>query len=95
MLGLLIGLSELKKIGISQACVEGDSKVVIEWRMGSWMGYWKYASFVHEIRDLVASLNISFSQVPRSQNSLVDKVAKWGVNLDVLYFSNVMPDCLN
>lgn len=69
VLSLFMGLHEFKKIEISHSCI-GDSKVMIEWGLGFCMGYRKYASFIHEIRDLGASLNISISYVSRSQNSL-------------------------
>lgn len=95
VMGLFIGLHELRNIGASHGCVEGDLKVVIGWGVGSCNGFWIYAHFIHEIRDLVASLNISLSYVLRSHNFLADRIAKWGVGLDDIYVSSVMPDIPN
>lgn len=39
-------------------------------------------------------MKISNSFVPRVQNDIADKVAKWAVNLDDLVVSDVMPDLL-
>lgn len=76
-MGLIMGLQDLRKLGASNVIVEGDSKVVISWGLSSSKGYWKYTHFIHEIREIVTSLNVSLIHVPRSQNALADNVAKW------------------
>lgn len=58
-MGLLIGFCELKNPGVSNAYVEGDSKVVIRWGLDKSNGYWKYANQIHEIWDLMVCPNIS------------------------------------
>lgn len=78
VLGLLFSLRELKKIRASLVCAEGDLKVVIGWGSGSCSGLLKYDHFIHEIREIVVSLNFCLAHMPRVQNSLVDKIAKWG-----------------
>lgn len=59
--------------------MEGDSSVVVGWGLGSSEGSWKYAQQIHEIRDLVVALQVELKHVPRSQNGLMDKLAKRGV----------------
>lgn len=41
--GLLIGLHELKSMGIIGCIVEGDSAVVTGWRLGKGIGSWELA----------------------------------------------------
>lgn len=69
--------------------------MVIGWGVGSCNGSWINANFIHEIRDLAPSLNISLSYVLRSHNFLADRIAKWGVGLDDIYVSSVIPDIPN
>lgn len=47
---------------------------------------------IHEIRDLVVSLNVVLSHVLRFQNGMADKIAKWGIWLPNVLRSNVMLD---
>ena len=81
VMGLHMGLRELKSLGIGRVVVEGNSKVVVGWARGSYQGTWLFSNFIHEIWDLALFLNVSISHVPRSRNTLADKFAKWGVGL--------------
>lgn len=91
VLSLLHGLRELKRIGVSLGCVEGDSKVVIGWYSGLCDGVWKHSHFIQEVKEMVVSFKFSLVHVPRGQNSLAGKLATWGVGLDGLFSSSVMP----
>lgn len=55
---------------------------------------WKYVNIIHEIRELVCSINVSLAYIPRDQNSLVDKIAKWAVGLNEFFIYDVMFDTL-
>lgn len=93
---LLMGLHELKKLGGSNnALVEGDSKVVVSWGSGFSEGVWRLAFMVHEIRDLISSMNITIASILRDQNEIADKVAKWAVGLHGIFISDVMPISLS
>lgn len=96
VMGLLMGHRELQKTRDSNALVEGDFAVVISWGSGQSFGSWKYVHFIHEIRDLMASLAVTLSHILWSPNALVDKLANWGVGLesDFVSSANVLPDDL-
>lgn len=71
-------------------------KVIHRWWLGGvWdnsSSSWKYLQLIHEIRDLVLSLKTELVHVPRTQNGLADKLAKWGVELPNIVRSNVIPE---
>lgn len=77
-MGLLMGLCVLQKLGVSKVLIEGDFSSVIGWGWGLSLGSWRFAHFIHEIRDLLTTMDSSISHVPRSQNALVDSLANWG-----------------
>lgn len=79
VMALLMGLRELKKLGLHASLVVGDSATVIGWGKEKGGGSWKLAHLVNEIRDLSLSMEISYAHVPREHNSLADKLANWGV----------------
>lgn len=72
---LLLGLRELKKIGVIDCMVEDDSATIISWGLGKGDGSWCLASIIYEIRELISLLNCSITHVDRSQNELADKLA--------------------
>lgn len=47
-----------------------------------------------EIWDLVQNLNVKVLHAPGSQNSMANKVAKWGVVQQGIFVGNNMPDML-
>lgn len=59
--------------------------------MGLLKGSWKYAQQILEIRDLMVALQVKLEPVPRSQNGLVDKLAKWGVEQPSIVKTNANP----
>lgn len=50
VMGLLMGLHDIYKIGISKALIEGDSAFVISWVLGLSIGSWRLDHLIHEIR---------------------------------------------
>lgn len=48
--------------------------VVISWGRGGSCGSWKLNYFIHK---LLEELVVELQHIPRSQNSLADKIAKW------------------
>lgn len=91
-----ICILEIKKIGEQETIlVEGDSKVVVGWAMAQSKGAWRFDNSVHEIRDLISSTKISFSCILRVQNEMVDRLAKWAVDLDDIVISDVLPDLMS
>lgn len=71
-LALLLGLRELRRLGLAQCIVEGDSQTVISWGSGRGDISWHLAPIFYEIRELVLSLNCSLKHVDRCQNGLAD-----------------------
>lgn len=69
--------------------------MVVGWGLGLSMGVWKHASIVHEIQELVSNMNISLVFIPKDQNSLADKVAKWAVELEEIFIYDVMLDSMS
>lgn len=90
------GLHELKKLGVQEnTLVEGDSKVMMGWAMAQSKGAWRFDNIMHEIQDLVSTMKISVSFIPRAQNDTADRVAKWVVDLDDIIVADVMSDLLS
>lgn len=58
IIGLLMGLIELKSTRIEDCIVEGDSVVVIGWGLGKGNGSWKLAQLVYEVKELAILLGI-------------------------------------
>lgn len=54
VMGLLMGLREVRDLHMYVTLVEGDSSVVVGWGLGSSSGSWKYSHFIHEIRQLAS-----------------------------------------
>lgn len=63
-LSLLMGLRELKKMGISSCSIEGDSMETIGWGMGKECGSWKIWQHVYEVREISSLLGCSLPHVP-------------------------------
>lgn len=93
-MGLFMGLHDLQKLGASKILIEGDFAFVIAWGMGLRLGPWKFAIFIHELRDLLIASDSSISDVPRSQNALDDSLANWGVGAAIGFSANVFPNGL-
>lgn len=93
VMGLLMGLRELKNLGAAHVSVEGESKVVVGWGLGKSDGSWKYVNLIHEIRGLAGSLDLSLSLIFQgSQNAFSDLSVNFGVGLASVVSANVMPD---
>lgn len=43
-------------------------------------------------KDIINDLKVELFQVPRSQNSLADKLAKWGAMHQVEFMGDFLPD---
>lgn len=92
VMGLFWGLREVRSLKLENPLVESDSAVVVGWGLGNFNDSWIYAHLIHEIRDLVVTLNVGLSHVPRSQNGMADKLAKWGIGLSNVVRSIVLLD---
>lgn len=53
LMGLLMGLREVRDLQLHVPLIEGNSSVVVGWGLSRSPGSWKYAQQVHEIRELV------------------------------------------
>lgn len=91
VMGLLLGLREIRDSKLKVPFVEGDSLVVVGWGLGHSEGSWKYAQQIHEIRDLMVALKVELKHIPRSQNGLANKLAKWGVEQPIIIKTIVNP----
>ncbi|KAG9439310.1 hypothetical protein H6P81_019475 [Aristolochia fimbriata] len=70
--------------------IEGDSALVIGWSTkGS--PPWKLRNIFYEITELTAGWQIQWSRIPRSANSLADKLAKEGVTRAALVMGTLIP----
>lgn len=67
-MSFLMGLLELKQLGIFDCLVEGDSSIVVSWGLGNNSGVWSLLPIIHEIRELVVGLSVVLSHISRSQN---------------------------
>lgn len=90
VMGLIAGWRELKKLRSINCLVEDDSSVVVGWSSGYSIGSWKFANIIHEIRNIMSFLKASLAHIPRSQNSIADKIAKWAVGIEEVYISDVV-----
>lgn len=62
------GILELEKLGVRSSLVEGDSKVVVGWMVGS-LCPWQYLDRVERIRQSIASFDFKIAWIPKSANS--------------------------
>lgn len=89
VMGLLIGLRELKNLQLSGVLVAGDSEVIVDWGLGRGLGSWRLLPLLYEIRELVVALSISLSHVDRCQNELANVL---GVTSQSLVCENFIPE---
>lgn len=90
-MGLLLGLRELKKIGVSNCFVDGDSAILKSWGMGRGDGSWCMAPIIYEIQELVSLMQCFLAYIERRQNELADKLAIWGVRNYCTYCDSCLP----
>lgn len=91
LMGLLMGLREVRNLQLHVPLIEGDSSVVVGWCSGRSWGSWKYAQQIHEIRELVVLMHLVLVHIPRTKNGLAGKLEKWGVGQPQIVKSNVIP----
>lgn len=90
---LLMGLRELRNMEAQNCIVEGDSASVVGWAMGKGNGSWCLAYLLHDIGELSTILDLSFSHIPGEKNTMADRLANCGVELESLFIGNDVPDC--
>lgn len=71
---------ELELLGVSESLVEGDSKVVLGWALGSNCP-WIYLDKIERIRRIIASFEFKVAWVPWSVNTAADVLAHQGSSL--------------
>lgn len=49
--------------------------------------------FILEIKSLIKEVHAEILHVPRAQNSLVDRIAKWSVGQSHMLVGDYLPDC--
>lgn len=64
--------------------------VIVGWGLGKGEGSWHWANYIWEIRGLLSDLDASLYHVPRSQNDMVDRLARWGVGISDCFKGNYM-----
>lgn len=72
--------------------MEGDSKLVVSWGVIRCIRSWQLYQYVCEVRDLIRELQVVLYHIPRSQNAMADKLAKWGVGLHEVFIGDHFPD---
>lgn len=82
----------VKLKGIDNCIIERDSITVVSWAQRKSRGSWLLLHQVREARDIIDELKVELHQVPRNQNSLVDKLAKWGAEQQAEYMRDNLPD---
>lgn len=95
VMGLIQGLRLIKDKGINNCIIEGDSATMVSWARGHARGPWKLNHLVREFRDFVSLLQVDIYQVPRSQNCLADRRAKWGVDQEEIFHGNSILESLD
>lgn len=88
---LLESLRLLKSVGHKYCIVKGDSRIVICWGKDEKCRSWRLFHFIHEIRDLVADTQAHLHYVPHSQNSVVDRMAKWSAREQLVFVGDHVP----
>ena len=79
VLAILEGLRLFARTYIGSLLVESDSSNAITWVSNKKDFPWKFQFHFNEIRELSATLNVSFLHEVRSANSIADALAKQGV----------------
>lgn len=92
-MGLLEGLRLAKIKGVSGCIIEGDSTTVISWERGNNFGSWRLHHFYAEIKSLINILKAELVHVPRNQNSLADKLAKWSIGQCNMFKRDSLSEC--
>lgn len=93
-MGLLEGLKLAREKGAMGCLIEGDSSMVISLGKGESYGSWRLNHLISEIRCIKRDIVAVLLHVPRVQNSLADRIAKWSVNQDNLFAAGVVPECM-
>lgn len=74
------GILELEKLGVRGSLVEGDSKVMVDWVVGS-LCPWLFLDKVEKIRHSITSFDFQIAWAPRLANSTADALARQGLSL--------------
>lgn len=93
-MGLLEGLKLARDKGAMGCLIEGDSYSVISWGKGEMYGSGRLNHLISEIRCILRDIVAVLLHVPRAQNSLVDRIAKWSVDQDYMFVGDCLPECL-
>lgn len=92
-MGLLEDLKLAKSKGATKCIIiEGDSLTIISWGSRHNGGSWRLNHILSLIKALIKELGAELIHVSRSQNSLVDKVAKWSVGQSHLFEGDCILD---
>lgn len=82
-MAFLMGLRELKYLGLIGGIVEGDSSVVITRQFGKGKQFGSLNSIVHHL--FYQGFSSLFSHVSRNLNKEVGRLAKWKVGHTIMY----------
>lgn len=82
-------LSTQKKCYETEEC---GSSTITSWDRGDKCGSWRMRHLINEIRALIAEFNVVLFHVPRAQNSMADKLAKWSVGQEEGFLGDCIPD---
>lgn len=75
--------------GVRESLVERDSKVVVDWVMGT-LCPWIFLDKVERIRHSISHFDFQIAWVPCSANSAADVLARQGLSLDTENVDSVM-----
>lgn len=78
---MLMGCRELCKMKVSDAIVEGDSLLAIQWVSRKSKCPWSQANWVKEVHHISSQLNCSFQHILREANDAADQLAEVGVSI--------------
>ncbi|XP_068634675.1 uncharacterized protein [Aristolochia californica] len=90
---LLFGLQFFKERLYGKLIIEGDSKTVTSWCSKDSSPPWRHWPFTGYIAVIVSSIHCNRNLVPRSANSLPDKLAKFGTSQQSLIVWEGFPSC--
>ena len=87
--GLLLGLQQCNKLGVSEVMIQGDSLLVINQIKGTWkVRHPNLLPLYQEIMGLLTNMKPDIRHIPRNQNSYADSLSDKTISLEADWLKN-------